>query len=273
MIANEDPKLPLDPTLWFSLEQTSIVWREEGEHDDAYHHKHPKRSVSSQNECIELVRHDLRGFGDTRHTRCPRFEWCYPTSHWRRSCLDIANKRCHVYDPTVSSRIHTCSCPRWTRDPCEDATSEGRAHTQTLIVRSPLALTMYFSSKSTTLTAARWPTRTRRMVMSIGEFICQTAMDRSFEQVTIMPLSKRKWSTASQWCKRVFISSPVFTFQTRTVESDEPVTITVSSYCKHRTLPLCPVNTFVHSKVFRSQILMVLSRRPLMIFSSSYCKQ
>jgi len=50
---------------------------------------------------------------------------------------------------------------------------------QTLIVRSPDADTMYLSSKSTTLTAARWPTRTRRNVMSTADCISQTAIERS----------------------------------------------------------------------------------------------
>lgn len=100
----------------------------------------------------------------------------------------------------------------------------------TLIVRSPDADTIYFSSKSTTLTAARCPTNTRRNVISFGAVISHTAIERSygnrkitqikfseqtffwgqfkhlvfvfglrtFEQVTIMPLLKRKCSTASQ---------------------------------------------------------------------------
>src|SRR5690606_25383741 len=55
----------------------------------------------------------------------------------------------------------------------------------TLMVRSPEADTMYFSSKSTTLTAARWPTSTRRRLISMGDAISQTAIDRSLEQVTI----------------------------------------------------------------------------------------
>jgi len=50
---------------------------------------------------------------------------------------------------------------------------------QTLIVRSPDAETMYLSSKSTTLTAARWPTRTRRNVMSIADCMSHTAIERS----------------------------------------------------------------------------------------------
>jgi len=49
----------------------------------------------------------------------------------------------------------------------------------TLIVRSPDADTMYLSSKSTTLTAARWPTRTRRNVMSIADCMSHTAIERS----------------------------------------------------------------------------------------------
>lgn len=39
----------------------------------------------------------------------------------------------------------------------------------TLMVLSPEADTMYLSSSPTTLTAARWPTRTRRRVMSVAE--------------------------------------------------------------------------------------------------------
>ena len=50
---------------------------------------------------------------------------------------------------------------------------------QTLMVRSPDADTMYRVSKSTTLTAARCPTNTRRRVMSVGECMSQTAIDRS----------------------------------------------------------------------------------------------
>jgi len=50
---------------------------------------------------------------------------------------------------------------------------------QTLIVRSPDAETINLSSKSTTLTAARWPTRTRRSVMSIADCMSHTAIERS----------------------------------------------------------------------------------------------
>lgn len=53
---------------------------------------------------------------------------------------------------------------------------------QTLIVLSPLADTIYFSSKSTTLTAARWPTNTRRNVISVEEYISHTAIERSWEK-------------------------------------------------------------------------------------------
>lgn len=50
---------------------------------------------------------------------------------------------------------------------------------QTLMVRSPEAETMYLSSKSTTLTAARWPTNTRRRLISVGLTMSQTAILRS----------------------------------------------------------------------------------------------
>lgn len=86
--------------------------------------------------------------------------------------------------------------------------------TLTLMVLSPEADTMYLSSKSTTLTAARWPTRTRRKVISVAEAMSHTAMERSLEQVTISPLLKRKCRTASLWWINVFRTSPVFTSQT-----------------------------------------------------------
>lgn len=82
------------------------------------------------------------------------------------------------------------------------------------MVRSPEADTIYLSSKSTTLTAARCPTRTRRRLMSVGEAMSQTAIDRSFEQVTIRPLAKRRWRTASLWWISVFSTSPVVTSHT-----------------------------------------------------------
>lgn len=49
----------------------------------------------------------------------------------------------------------------------------------TLIVLSPLADTIYFSSKSTTLTAARWPTNTRLNAISVCDVMSQTAIERS----------------------------------------------------------------------------------------------
>lgn len=49
----------------------------------------------------------------------------------------------------------------------------------TLMVRSPEAETIYFSSKSTTFTAARCPTSTRRNVISVCDVISQTAIERS----------------------------------------------------------------------------------------------
>lgn len=95
----------------------------------------------------------------------------------------------------------------------------------------------------------------------------------TFEQVTIIPLLKRKCSTASQWWINVLTISPERTSQTRTVESLEPLIITLSSYCKHSTEPVCPVNVLIHFRSLRSQILIVLSRNPDTILFSSYCKQ
>ncbi len=115
---------------------------------------------------------------------------------------------------------------------------------QTLIVRSPEAETMYFSSKSTTFTAARWPTKTRRKLISLGDAMSQTAIERSFEHVTIIPLLKRRCKTASQWWISVLIICPVLTSHTRTVASLEPLMMTLSSYCKHKTDPVWPVKIY-----------------------------
>lgn len=52
----------------------------------------------------------------------------------------------------------------------------------TLMVRSPEADTIYLSSKSTTFTAARWPTNTLRNEISVFDTISQTAIDRSCNQ-------------------------------------------------------------------------------------------
>ena len=51
----------------------------------------------------------------------------------------------------------------------------------TLIVLSPDADTMYLSSKSTTLTAALCPTSTLLRLMSVGDCMSHTAMERSFK--------------------------------------------------------------------------------------------
>ncbi len=143
----------------------------------------------------------------------------------------------------------------------------------TLIVRSPLADTMYLLSKSTTLTAARCPTSVLLIWISCGECMSHTIICRSFEQVTIRPSMKRKWRTASLWLCSVWTFSPVLMSHTRTVVSLEPLTIMFWSYWRQRTLPVCPLNVRVHSACFLSQTLIVLSRRPLIIFSLSYWRQ
>jgi len=58
----------------------------------------------------------------------------------------------------------------------------------TLIVLSPLADTIYLSSKSTTFTAALCPTSTLRRLISVGLTISQTAILLSLLHVTIIPL-------------------------------------------------------------------------------------
>jgi hypothetical protein len=60
----------------------------------------------------------------------------------------------------------------------------------TLIVLSPDADTMYLSSKSTTLTAARCPTNTLLRLMSVGDCISQTAMERSYKANGLLPSEK-----------------------------------------------------------------------------------
>ncbi len=84
----------------------------------------------------------------------------------------------------------------------------------TFMVLSPDADTMYLSSKSTTLTAARWPTSTRRRLMSVADAMSHTAMERSFEHVTMRPFQKRRCRTASLWWIRVLRTSPETTSHT-----------------------------------------------------------
>ena len=52
----------------------------------------------------------------------------------------------------------------------------------TFMVRSPEAETMYLSSKSTTFTAALCPTNTRRVLISFGDTMSHTAIERSCNQ-------------------------------------------------------------------------------------------
>lgn len=106
---------------------------------------------------------------------------------------------------------------------------------QTLIVLSPDADTIYLSSKSTTLTAALWPTNTLRSTISCGARISHTAIVRSYterdrergewcmsnyiycptlEHVTIVASLNRRWSTASQWWTSVFNIWPLLTSHT-----------------------------------------------------------
>lgn len=108
------------------------------------------------------------------------------------------------------------------------------------MVLSPEADTMYLSSKSTTLTAARCPTRTRRKVMSVGEAMSHTAMDLSLEHVTISPLLNLRCSTASLWWISVFRTSPVFTSHTlreRTVLSQGKL-VALQGVNRHKPAPV-----------------------------------
>ena len=57
-------------------------------------------------------------------------------------------------------------------------------HIHTFMVLSPDADTIYLSSKSTTLTAALCPTSTRLKLISVGDLISHTAMDRSCKTLT-----------------------------------------------------------------------------------------
>lgn len=101
---------------------------------------------------------------------------------------------------------------------------------------------MYLSSKSTTLTAALCPTSTLRRVMSVGEAISHTAMERSLEQVTIMPLLNRKCRTASQWWINVFSISPVFTSHTleqTTLRRLSEILMVLMLQCTTNIWPLC----------------------------------
>lgn len=131
----------------------------------------------------------------------------------------------------------------------------------TFIVLSPDAETMYLSSKSTTLTAARCPTSTLRRVMSVGEAISHTAMERSLEQVTIMPLLKRKCKTASQWWINVFSISPVFTSHTL-----EQTTLRLSEFWWYLCYKLLPI--FGHSTSHPSWPIFIASITPYSFFAT-----
>merc|ERR1739838_345319 len=126
--------------------------------------------------------------------------------------------------PVTTSRSWYCrhAIPRLC--PFSVRTNSHELVDQTLMVRSPLADTMYFSSKSTTFTAALCPTRTRLRLISVGLIMSQTAMLRSLLHVTIIPFLKLKlrWRTASQWWISVLTISPVSTSHTRTVLSEDP---------------------------------------------------
>merc|ERR1712055_208594 len=145
---------------------------------------------------------------------------------------------------------------------------------QTLMVLSPLAETIYLSSKSTTFTAALCPTRTLLRLISVGLTMSHTAILLSLLQVTIIPslLSaqnlklKLRCSTASQWWMRVFTISPDSTSHTLTVLSLEPEMMTFSSYWRQSTEPVCPVSTlWCCCSVCLSHIFIVLSLSPLTI--------
>lgn len=99
-------------------------------------------------------------------------------------------------DPETTNLPRYCKQAIPLRCPERVRTNSRLSADQTFIVRSPDALTIYLSSKSTTFTAALkgifsffailvsiylWPTRTRRMLISLDETMSQTAMERSFE--------------------------------------------------------------------------------------------
>lgn len=166
----------------------------------------------------------------------------WPSSTLKQAPHSISHKRIELSElPLTTNRSLYCKQAIPLLWPFRVRTNSQLEVLQTLIVRSPDAETIYFSSKSTTLTAALCPTRTLLNVISVGEVMSHTAIDRSLLQVTIMPLLNLKWRTASQWWINVLTISPDFTSQTRTVESLEPLIITLSSYCKHRTEPVWPV--------------------------------
>ena len=100
-------------------------------------------------------------------TKTTTYKWiqnCYVRTYIRPQCFSIQHVK------------HFSSISAWQPTWWQDSTSE----LCTLMVLSPEAETMYLSSKSTTLTAALCPTRTRRRTMSFGDLMSHTAMVRSY---------------------------------------------------------------------------------------------
>ena len=100
---------------------------------------------------------------------------------------EVLGKNWHVTDRMVLSELpDTTRESRYWRHamprlcPLSVRTNSHVDMSQTLIVRSPDADTMYRRSKSMTLTAARCPTSIRRRLISDAECMSQTATDRSY---------------------------------------------------------------------------------------------
>jgi len=121
--------------------------------------------------------------------RMQRTSSSWPSRTRRQDPLSISHSRIVLSDDPLTTRsLWYCRQAMPRLCPLSVRTNSQEDVFQTLMVRSPEADTIYFSSKSTTLTAARWPTKTRRKLISVGDTMSQTAIDLSLEHVTMIPL-------------------------------------------------------------------------------------
>jgi hypothetical protein len=160
-----DPAPRRDPTLWFF--RRKLRWR----------------SASNRNECNAPILRVPPGCAGKNRIR-------YPTIWKRILRFPYLQINARAYLMVLSELPLTTSLSRY----CKQAMPRLcpfnvriNSHVEvfhTFIVRSPDAETMYFSSKSTTLTAALCPTSTLRKAISDCDVMSQTAIDRSWKNKT-----------------------------------------------------------------------------------------
>lgn len=168
-----------------------------------YHRTHRWQYVSNRNVCIEPTPRDPPALSSRLRIQCPTI-WKTTNVNFKKSLAEPKNNKIKPIDFIIS--IFQGNFVAQLRNPHLIVLSElplttnlslywrqamprlcpfkvrTNSHVDvfhTFIVLSPDADTMYFSSKSTTFTAALCPTRTRLSVISVCDVISQTAIERS----------------------------------------------------------------------------------------------